>query len=379
PAWYFILSYLQSSNKSYLWTAFVCCGIIGLVHTIVFLFLIIGVVLLIFSHLLLDFKKSLLPVLNIALAGIAAGFLSVIPVLGGFLMGRSFHSASVEFLNNELKINFPIISLFDQISLAGILLFFIVSLFLGKSKKDFIVPLFLFLLLIVSFGMHMTLGPLTSKAVLSARSGVLWGILSPLGFGLGWYGITRIIPNFRKKMILEIIIFSIVISYAVFTIKPVPAEPYKMEYDSVVEQYLRISEEFRPTEWIIVSNEEGYSLAMGKGYHMMLGDFIKDYSPEDVHLSRRISGKVEMLTTPDIFIFKEKKMLQVKITGAENALDIIYNRRAREYSALDIWLEKYRIKHKNMTVYYEDQNIQVFQIHQPKTKKALFEELWEGR
>ncbi|NTW05076.1 MAG: hypothetical protein HGA27_03015, partial [Peptococcaceae bacterium] len=42
PAWYFILSYLQSSNKSYLWTAFVCCGIIGLVHTIVFLFLIIG-------------------------------------------------------------------------------------------------------------------------------------------------------------------------------------------------------------------------------------------------------------------------------------------------------------------------------------------------
>ncbi len=380
PAWYFAANYLKSSKGTHLWAAGACFAVIGWVHSLIFAFLGIGLFSLLAAHLLLDFRGSLRPSWHICLAGAAAGALAALPVVVGLLMGRQFHGSSADFLTQDLQIKFPEITLLDRAALGGLLLFFVISFFTRKSRRDLVIPLFVLLLGASSFALYMVLGPMTGKAVLThERTGILWSLLASMGIGLGWFAVFRLFPGDGKKQVAEAVLCLGLMACAVYYFKPAPVQPYKMQYDSTVDQYLRITEEFRPTEWMIVSNEEDYPLALGKGYHLMLGEFLNWYNPEDSRLARQVDGRIEVLSTTDIFIFKEKNMLRVDVKGAEKTLEARYRRLAREYEMLDRWIERYRATHSNMSIYYEDQNIQVFRIHQPKSREEQFRELWEGR
>lgn len=363
PALYYAANYLKSRNKADFWAAAACFTVIGWVHTIVFVFLGIGVFFLLVAYSILRFKDSLKPAWEICLAVVTAGVLSVLPVLFGLLLGRSFHGSSAEFLTDKMTVTFPDITVIDQIALVGFVLFIIISIFRKQNKRDLVLETFCVLLGIASFVMYISLGPLTGSAVLATRMSILWSLVAPIGIGVGWYAIFRLARGNKQKQIAEILLCTVVLACAVAYLKPTPAQPYKMQYDSMVEQYLRINEEFRPTEWMIVSQEEGYALVLGRGWHMMLGDFLRWYNPEDRYLTRRFSDRIDILDTPDIFIFTEKRMFRANFKEMEPILA----RREKEYRMLDQWFEIYRATHNDMSIYYEDANIKVMHIQQPKT------------
>lgn len=380
PAWYFAASYLKTMKKVHLWTAGACFLVVGWVHTFVFVFLGIGLFFLVAAHLSLNFRESVRPCWHISLAGVLAGVLSALPAVLGLLMGRKFHGSSADYIAQEMKINFPDVTLIDQVALGGLVLFFVISILVNRSRKDAAIPLFILLLGLSSFAMYLALGPLTGKAVFAGeRTGLLWSLLASMGVGLGWFALFRLVPGGRRKQLAETVLCLVLLACTVIYLKPAPAQPYKMQRDSMVEQYLRISQEFRPTEWLIVMPEEGYALSMGRGWHMMLGDFLNWYNPEDRRLTRLNNGRAEILSTRDIFIFKEKNVLRVNVAGAEKVLEEIYQRRLGEYRMLDQWVEKYGATHNNMSIYYEDRDIQVFHIHQPKSREEEFRDMWEGR
>lgn len=379
PAWYFAASYLSSSKKSHLWAAAAAFIVIGWTHTLIFVFLGIGLFFLITANFTFNFRESAGSVKNICLAAGVAGVLSVLPAIIGLLIGRQFHSSSADFIALQMKVNFPEITLIDMIALGGVLLFFVVSLATKKHKREIITAFFVLLLALSSFAMYMTLGPLTGNALLASRIGIMWSLLAAVGIGVGWFALYELIPGGIKKQVVEVIFCVTIIACTTAFLKPTPAQPYKMQRDSMVEQYLRISSDFRPTEWMIVTNEEGYALALGKGWHLMLGDFLSWYDPGEEKLTRLVDGGVDVLTTPDVFIFKEKNLFRVNEKSIENIMDPIMERRVREYQLLDQWLDKYEATHNNVSIYYEDQDIQVIRISQPKSVDENFSEIWGSR
>lgn len=376
PGWYYAHMYLKSQQKNHFWAAAACFTVIGLVHAVVFVFLGIGLFCLLAAYLVFNFRESLKRAWKICLAGGAAGIVAGIPALLGLLLGRHFHGASVDFLTLAMKVSFPPIDFLDQAALASIVLFFLTCILIKKARKNLIVAVFILLLGLSSFAMYAALGPITGKAVLVSRMGLLWGLIVPIGIGVGWSALVQFIPDKESKKAVEMALAVAAVCFTVVYWRPVPAEPYKMQYDSMVEQYLRISDNFRPTEWMIVSAEEGYALALGRGYHLMLGDFLSWYDPTDQRLAREVNGWKDVLLTPDTFIFKEKNVFRVQEKSIETITEPIWQRRINEYRMLDEWLEKYKAAHNNLSIYYEDPDIQIIRIHEPKSREKVFREIW---
>jgi len=372
PAFYFSIKYLWNRKRGDLWTAGAMYGTMGLVHVIPFAFACVGLLFLFIAHLLIDFKRYFRQAWYLCLAMAAAGAISVLPALVGLALGNSFHSASAGFIVNQIAVQQPEITVIDELAVAGLVLFFIVSIFKKKTKYDLIVPVFFMIFGLAAYIMYLTLGPVTGRAVLVSRMGLLWGVMAPVGIGVGWHALSQMIPGQRKKQTVVLLMGIATMAGAVAYIRPAPIEPYKMQHDSMVEQYLRINNEFTPTAWTMVSQEEGYDLALGRGWHIMLGDFLKWYNPEERRLIKRVDGSAEVLSAEDIFIFYEKNMFRPEPPEMEHILA----RREAEYRELRQWLDKYQAAHDNMSLYFEDENIQVYHIHQPKTREEIFREIW---
>jgi len=372
PALYYSLNYLRFSRKRDLWTAAAAFAVIGWVHTLIFVFLAVGVFFMSLAYLASPSRRNPRPLLHIVLAGVGAGLLSVAPAALGLIMGRSFFASAADFATAKTVVGFTAISLIDWVALGGIVLFFIVGVFLRAPGKDVMIPFFILSLGFSSFVMYMVLGPLTGSILFASRTGILWSLLVPMGIGFGWHALWRLAEGKNKRQVAELIVGTALIGCCLFYFRPEPAQPYKMQYDSMVDQYLRINREFRPTQWMIVSAEEGYALSLGRGWHLMLGDFLEWYNPENRVLSRVVDGKTDVLSITDTFIFREKNMFRVDFKEMESIMD----RRQREYAMLDVWLEKYKAAHSNASIYYEDDNIQVIRIHQPKPREEINKDIW---
>lgn len=378
PGWYFTYKYLKAKNRHDFWTAFAAFVIIGWSHAVVFAFLSIGVGCLLAASLATDRRTSFKPVCNIFLAGVAAGILAVLPALVGLIMKKPFFAASVDFLLSQASVTVPNLSRADVTALAGFGLLLVVTA-IKRRNMDWNAVIFFVLLAIVSLAIYMFLGPVTGSAMMVSRMILLWGLVITLGLGLGWYALLEIIPEAVIKRFPEKVLCAVILAGIVLLVKPVPAVPYKMQYDIAVEQYLRISGSLLPTEWTIVSEEEGYALALGKGYHIMLGNFLRWYNPTDKILSRVVNGHKEKLDTPDIFVFKEKKIFRVNELSLQPIMKPIITRRTREYRMLDEWMKKYTATHKNWSIYYEDTDLQVIRIHRTETRDRVFQDIWRNR
>lgn len=373
PGLYYAYSYLRTAEKKHLWPAAACFTIIGWVHSLVFAFTAMGVLLIILAHLVSGFRQYVRPALNLSLLGAASGALSAVPLGIGLIMGKSFHRSSSDFLTAQIIGVIPDMTPVDMAALAAITIFFLVTAVFRKHRDLLGASLFILFLGLSSFWLYMLSGSLTGNAVLVTRSGLFWGMVIPPALGFGWFAVFRLLNcGSARGRAAEVILCSVLMALAVFYLRPEPAIPYKMQHESTVEQYLRISREFRPTQWMIVSAEEEYPLALGRGWHMMLGDFLKWYDPEEKRLLRMVDGREEVLSTQDIFIFREKKLF----TPGLKEMEPIIERRKKEYEILAGWLDKYRATHDNASVYYEDEKIQVTRIHQPRSKEEKFKEIW---
>lgn len=372
PCWYYAFMYLKKGIKHDLWAAFACMAISGLVHTIAFAFSWLGLLAIAVTYLFTDTRTKFKPVLVTMLAGVMASVLSTLPILLGFLMGRGFHGSSADFLTQKISVTMPEFNHMDILALTGTGVFFLACLVVKRLRPMFPAALFVFFMTTGSLFMYMYIGVLTQNAVLATRGTLLWGLVAPLGLGFGWAAIEELIPDQKFRQYFGTLAAGLIVAGALIYFNPQPYQPGKLQYDSAVDQYLRITTEYLPTTWMIVSPEEGYSLSLGIGYHMMLGDFLDKYNPAEKKLIDRTGGGRAVLDTPDIFIFMEKKQYPVILPEMKPILE----RRADEYRQLEDWLNRYTAAHKNLTVYYEDNDIKVLHINQPKSKEETFKEIW---
>ena len=374
PTFYFFYRYIRSGKMRDFYTAFCGLAAMGLIHTIAFAFAGVGLFSVGIASLSVDYKRYFKRVFRAFLAGIACVVISIIPIGLGMLMGRALNSSASEFLIQKIiNMQVPELSFFDYIAFSSIFIIFLYSIFIKKKSTEVLKERCIGFYGILTFGIYYAGGVLTKNVVLGTRSGSIWAIVSTMCIGMGIYVLFKVISNEFVKKIFETLSCTALIILTLIYIKPQPIVPYKMEWDSKVEQYLRISSSFRPSEWMIISQDDEYAIVLGDGYNMLIRNFLDNYNPLQERLGTTQNGVFSPLKTTDIFIYQDKKVFRSDF----DSLKPEYERREKEKLLLEDWINKYKISHSNISVFYEDDNLKIFHIVQVLTKEESFNNIWQ--
>ena len=377
PALYFFIKYILNKNKEDLLVAIICTTIIGLVHSLAFALvgLLIGILLL---SALFTIKPGRMSVLYVSVGALLGVVISLLPLGAGLLLGKGFHSSSAEYLieRKGSVFTYPDLTVVDYSALGFCMLLF-VCLFIRKNtiKERFIV-VFTILAGFSVFILYYAGGALTQSTLLASRSRELWGLVMPFCVGISVsYLFNWVKENWRITVYIPLII--LILSTAVLQ-KLSPIIPYKMEHPENIEQYLKIRQEFLPKTWMIVSQSEGYSVSLGTGFHMHLGDFLQTYQPTGEPLTRRDNGKVDGNLSQNIFIFMEKNVFKVSETNSiYELLAPEYVRRDEEYKKIDEWMDDYRAGGNEVKIYYENEDIRVYYLQTSIEDPLLIKNMWD--
>jgi len=361
PALYFLSRYLNNGERLDLWTGTAAVVIAGLVHSLAFALIGLGMGILLLLAVLSGVRKNIDRIIKVFLAGVASVVAALLPVGIGLLMGKGFYQSAAEFLLEKAPvITVPDLKITDCAALAGMGLLAVYRLAKWKTGNELFYARFIVLFGAAAFLFYYYGGVKTGSLVIATRARELWGLVSPVCIGAGWFAAGQMVAPLRRRMVELAVCFCLLGCIALY-LRPQPIVPYKMEHESGVEQYLRISSTLRRTEWMIVSQEEGYALVYGNGYHLMLGDFLREYDPR----AAKLEG-----CPPDVFIYYEKKVFRA------NRDKSIYDQREKENQQLKEWLEIYEKTHDNMSLFYEDENLKIVRIHQPVSQEENFRKIW---
>lgn len=374
PTLWYLIQYFEEDDVSYLTMAFSGLAVMGLVHSLIFAYVVLLSVAIIVARLIVDRSKAIKKALMASGAGIVATGLSILPLGLGYLLGFSPHKSSLEYLGRiSEKIEFAPIGIREIIFFSGMAAVLLLIIF-PKMETVFRKRLFTVLLLFGAVAAIYWIIPVMTQSVLmDSRKLIIMVLFLSVGSGfchaLFIKPIEKIDPMSFVGIGLTLLSFFIVVG----TLKPTPFIPNKMERDSHVEQYLKIAENYKPSEWMIVSQEEEYALVLGTGFHMFVGDFIKDFSTNSKILKYKDEKNNKAIKIPDIFIYYEKKVFRSEYIEMKE----VYDKREAEKPALMNWIEAYKRNTGNIQVFYEDEALIIYWIHTPFTKKDNFEEIWE--
>lgn len=367
PGIWFAVLYIRTGNRRHLFNTAAALAVTGLVHTMAALFLAAGLAAVIASGLLLR-NLSLTGLTRLCPALGAAALLSILPALVGLAMGKPFHSSSTQFALTK-GAPAPEMGLFVIAALAGALVYLVVVLIWVKDKNLRVAALSGLLLTLCHAAIYQAPRFGVDNIALAARSADFISLAIPLGISLPFAFLsTRLFEKGPGLFFAASVLASTMIASLILW-PPVIVKPYKMQSEASMRQYFRINQEYRPTEWLIVSQEEGYALVLGRGWHLMTGDFITRCLPDKEKIIDIGTG--EFLEHEHIFIFHEKNVF-----APEHIKEEILARRLVEEKELEKWIQTYCLYHTDCEVYYEDDDLAVYVIHQIKSNKEKFEELW---
>jgi len=374
PVLYFFYEYINQSKREDFFVALFGCALIGLIHPLILVFLIIGLLALCFANILRDIRNALFKTLEVFIVIGIALMISALPIVIGLLLGRPFYDLAAEVLMaKNIYIKMPLLSLFDYIGVISLLVVFVNLWFDIKRKELFIKKMWVFIYGTTAFLLYLFVGILTKSSYAFEGAYSLWSLLIPVTIAFAFLALSDVLSFIfgSKNCGYAICILGLAAIFFCFPQKPVISE--RMEYGSNVAQYFRISKEFRPTQWMIVSWKEGYPISLGNGFHMMIDEFIDKYNPEYYKLFD-ISGDVpEVLDTEDIFIFYEKNVFYSKALSNTGE----YTVRCEAKPEISDWIERYRRNHNNISLFYFDDNIEVWRIHQQMDREEMRSKLWQ--
>lgn len=373
PVIYLFSVYLKDGEENEFFTGAAGAVLIGLVHSLAYAYLVMGLGTMILAAWISNPRKYWTRSWRLVLAGAAAGAISLVPFGIGLAMGKQFNVSSAQFLVAKATLPPPTVQAVDIIAMAGLALLLIYVLAAWQDWRNTLYEKFILLWGAASLVLYFYVGVLLNSEMIISRSGDLLTLLIPVIAGMGWHILSRPFA-FMKRRWFELLAGLAVLAFVVIAVRPQPVIPYKMQYESSVVQYLKISEDFRRSEWTIISEIEGYALAYGLGFHLMLPDLLDYYDPSAEKLTALVDGKEGSLETQNIFIFEEKKVFR----APRPELTEEYDRREEDYIRLALWVEKYRQYHSNLSVYYEDDDIRIYRIYQPNDKEKEYVNIWGG-
>jgi len=407
PSIWFGIQLLRQANKGRFIVFTTTLAAVGLIHSMAFFFALLGLGVAGLSFIItreINFHRLLALAKGITLAGLVA----VLPAGVGLLMGHRFHQSSAQFATYvsagkiEAIGGIPPFHSLVWIAFSGLTIWLLVTVVYKKYQRQRELALFAFLFLLIAMGLE-RLSYTESLVALASRSGELVALTTALGLG----GICRLLETTVSKrpvfntLINVIVIIAVLAYYYKVPLKP-PILP-KYQSDSEVTQYLRISEEFRYNDWLMISEPEGYNLSLNKGYHIPVATFtgynqVSDdkeaewqYTPytkfpEYLGDKFKEGAPEEKIINEYILIVHQKKVFRSDYLIDEEA---IINQRTLAEASLGRWIEAYKSSHQvegeasdideqkpHIRLYHSEEDFDIWLIHQPMSKKEKWRQMW---
>ncbi len=119
-------------------------------------------------------------------------------------------------------------------------------------------------------------------------------------------------------------------------------------YGGTASAVLSIERDLEPFTWTLVTYGQEFPMVLNKGFHLAAADFLDRYDPADPRLS---------IPTPYVFIAVEKNPhpFEINTWAARFSREDIQRR-------LQTWCDLYRLNHRDMRVYRDDENVRVYMI-----------------
>lgn len=372
PTLYFYFNYLQEGDRNDLVTAFCGLAVTGLVHTVAFAFVGLGFALETFLSLLMRPIKTGKRVLWGTMIGFLSILLAVAPaIIGHYLLKIPYYSSSADYAGSFADVPLRTLARRDYLFLIVLAFLFLCLLILiVKKSKNAIGVLFTALFSLLAFLIYYAGGTLTRMSVVRDRSIELISLLIPVAAGIAVYLVLQPLRQRNIRSLAEAVLCGGLVVYTALYIKPAPIIPYKMMNPSAVQEYLKISQNYLPTQWVIVSYDETYNFVRGKGYHILSDEFVKDYSPGNEYLKNNTTG--QYYKEPYVFLYYEKNLYY---DGVESMTYTLKKRKLYN-DELKSWIDTHRSKYSNLTLYDQDKNFEVYLLDQSKFKDEIKKEMW---
>jgi hypothetical protein len=373
PTIYFLHQWLRDRIRRSLIVGIAGMMIVGLVHTFAYVYLGIAVILLLLIYIPLTYRERFRPIWPVLIGGIASIIISVVPLALGLLFERTIHSSPSDLTTGDNShIYISDLTVTDKATLFAVAIVLIWIIFHRRKIREFTGLLFASLFVFVTFALYYFghLFTLPGGVALTSRSVQLWTMMIPVGIGAAVGILFRFFRQWGKNLHLEIIATVVMISAIIIFVPPKPIIPYKMQWNSEVEQYLKISNTYRPRTWMIISPaEEGHALVLGNGHHLDTNDLVSKYDPNEYPLTQISEPDYDSKIVPDLFIYYQKSVFRTSET-------FIYEKRQLEMKLLEQWLHTHEAVNPNLSIWYEDDHIRIYHIHQPLDEKARREQIW---
>ncbi|MFT9055432.1 MAG: hypothetical protein ABF449_02235 [Ethanoligenens sp.] len=362
PTLYFYKKYLDEGNRTNLLAAFCGLAVTGLVHTVAFAFTGVGVVLLTVLYLAAHFRITLRRGKWVVLSAVVSIILAVSPaVIGHYILGIAYYASSQDYAQSFA--HYAIRALTGrEFLMAGMLVILLagaVVLCIRRLDAKMGV-LFCTVFAAVSMAVYLAGGHFTGIGVLEDRSGELYALLIAVTGGMTLYVLFGPLRTLWARHVLELGACIGLAGVTIVYIRPQPIIPYKMMNPYAVDEYLYISTHYTPTDWLIVSYDETYDLALCSGFHLLTDDFLKRFSPDSEYLYDRTTKK--SYVQPYVFLYYEKNLYY---DGVESTTYTLAKRREHN-AALKTWANEHMAKYSNLTVFYENSDFMVYKLDQSK-------------
>lgn len=377
PVFYFLAKYLQRGEREDMWTGAAGLSVIGLVHSLVFAYAGMGLAIVMFVGFVLSLRTLGRRVWNLTLVGAAAVLIAVLPFGIGELLGRGLHGSSEDFLTSKVAVAPPDLHLWDFLALAALVPILLAFLFRRKPFREKVFELSGILIIAASFLLYEVAPTVTQSLVLATRTASLWAMAIPFSVGLGLHALFLPLQRMRGRSVLHAIVCVLLFVVCVRQTQLEPINPYKMEWNHGVEQYLKIAKEHRPKTWAIISQNEGYALVLGNGYHIYLKDFLEKYDPTLAPVTHYGWEKPDPNLPTEIYLYHEKQVFEVsKDNGIYSLLEPQYEQRKQENAELEKWIATYKEHHAELEVYYEDDTLCIYHLHKEEDEENKQQKVW---
>ncbi|HZG58489.1 hypothetical protein [Paenibacillus sp.] len=381
PTLYFLHRFLKDRRRDDLFVAGAGMAATGMVHAVAYGYLGLGVLLVLAYHLAAQGKQAWRAIAETCAAGAVSVAASLAPVaVGLYVLRRPFHSSSADYLTAETddvapEIVFRELQPMDEAALAALAILGLAAL-LALPKFRLMAALWIPLLIgSATFAMYQWGGAVTNSLVVATRSGELWALALPVTIGIAYHAVVR--PFAERRMKLQLALVSAAVAATLWLHPPQPVEPYKMTWNSNVEQYLRISNEFLPRSWTIVGKEDDYAIIFGTGYHQYWSWLLNGYDPRKPHLTKFGEEKRDKEVTENVFIYVEKQLFRVEETNSIYSLkEADYERWERETKAVEEWVRIHKEAGHPVEVYYEDEVLKIYHLRYVPTREEIMETIW---
>lgn len=383
PTLLFLYCWLRDRDRFALAGAVAGMMLVGLVHTLAYVYLGIGVFLMLLIYVFFTVKERFRSLRPVILGGILSVVASVVPLGIGLLLGRSLHSSSANFaVSQNDGVYVPYLWPIDYVGLAAVGFILLWLLPQIRRLRAHTGPLFVAMFSLLTFVIYYFGGRFSfpGSTVITARSSDLWGFALTVAIGTAIGLLFRSLDVRRWTGSVHLLVAAAGVAGLLLYAPPEPIRPYKMEWDSSIEQYLTISESFRPKTWHLVSpSREGYSIVLGSGYHIDTTEFLDTYDPDTWPLAKYGEASPDTNLSSDIFIYYPNQIFKVSEQNAiYTLLEADYEQREMDKSRLDEWLERHRRVNPDIRIWYRDEVLTVYHLHRPKDRQSIYEQIWGG-